>query len=54
MPLGLVGTVKGGVSIASTDVKTYTLEVTQGILTGKWEKVGTADGVISAIAKISF
>ena len=54
MPLGLVGTVKGGVSIASTDVKTYTLEVTQGILTGKWEKVGDADGVISAIAKISF
>ena len=54
MPLGLVGTVKGGVSIASTDVKTYTLEVTQGILTGKWEKVGTADGVISAIAKIKF
>ena len=54
MPLGLVGTVKGGVSIASTDVKTYSLEVTQGILTGKWEKVGDADGVISAIAKISF
>jgi hypothetical protein len=54
MPLGLVGTVKGGVSIASTDVKTYTLEVTQGILTGKWEKVGDADGVISAIMKISF
>ena len=24
MPLGMVGTVKGGVSIASTDVKTYT------------------------------
>ena len=54
MPLGLIATVKGGVSIASTDVKTYSLEVTQGILTGKWEKVGTADGVISAIAKISF
>jgi hypothetical protein len=54
MPLGLVGTVKGEVSIASTDVKTYSLEVTQGILTGKWEKVGDADGVISAIAKISF
>ena len=54
MPLGLVGTVKGGVSIASTDVRTYTLEYTQGILTGKWEKVGDADGVISAIAKISF
>jgi hypothetical protein len=54
MPLGLVGTVKGGVSIASTDVKTYTLEVTQGILTGKWEKVGTADGVVSVVAKMSF
>ena len=54
MPLGLVGTVKGGLSIASTDVKTYTLEVTQGILTGKWTKVGTADGIISAIAKITF
>ena len=54
MPLGLVGTIKGGVAIASTDVKTYTVEVTQGILTGKWEKVGSADGVISAIAKISF
>ena len=54
MPLGLAGTVKGGISIASTDVKTYTLEYTQGILTGKWEKVGDADGVISAIAKISF
>jgi hypothetical protein len=54
MPLGLVGTVKGGVSIASTDVKTYTLEVTQGILTGKYEKIGTADGVVSVIAKMSF
>ena len=54
MPLGLVGTVKGGVSIASTDVKTYTLEVTQGILTGKYEKVGTADGVVSVGVKISF
>jgi hypothetical protein len=54
MPLGLVGTVKGGVSIASTDVKTYTLEVTQGILTGKYEKVGTADGVVSVGVKMSF
>jgi hypothetical protein len=54
MPLGLVGTVKGGISIASTDVKTYTLEVTQGILTGKYEKVGTADGVTSVGVKISF
>jgi hypothetical protein len=54
MPLGMVGTVKGGVSIASTDVKTYSLEVTQGILTGKWEKVGDADGVVSVVAKINF
>jgi len=54
MPLGLVGTVKGGVSVASTKVKTITLEVTQGILTGKWTKVGSADGVISAIATITF
>jgi hypothetical protein len=54
MPIGLLGTAKGGVKIASTDVKTYSLEYTQGILTGKWEKVGDADGVISAIAKISF
>jgi hypothetical protein len=54
MPVGLLGTAKGGVKIASTDVKTYSLEYTQGILTGKWEKVGDADGVISAIAKISF
>ena len=54
MPVGLLGTAKGGVKIASTDVKTYSLEYTQGILTGKWAKVGDADGVISAIAKISF
>lgn len=54
MPVGLLGTVKGGVAVASTDVKTYSLEYTQGILTGKYEKVGSADGVLSAIAKISF
>jgi len=54
MPIGLLGTVKGGVKIASTDVKTYSLEYTQGILTGKYEKVGSADGVLSAIAKINF
>jgi hypothetical protein len=53
VPLGLT-TVKSGVSVASTDVKTYLLEVSHGILTGKWEKVGEASGVVSAIASIDF
>jgi len=56
VPLGLTGstTVKSGVSRASTDVKTYLLEVSHGILTGKWEKVGDANGVVSAVASIDF
>ena len=49
-----LGTLKGEGHITSADVKTYSLAVTRGIWTAKWEKVGNADGVTSLKAVLTF
>ena len=49
-----LGTLKGEGHITSADVKTYSLAVTRGIWTAEWEKAGSADGVTSLKAVLTF
>ena len=52
--IGAIGTVTASGHLTSADVKTYGLSVTQGIFTGSWDKTGSADGVLSLKAVVSF
>jgi len=49
-----LGTLKGEGHITSADVKTYSLAITRGIWTAEWEKAGSADGVTSLKAVLTF
>jgi hypothetical protein len=49
-----LGTVKAKGHMTSADVKTYSLAVTRGIWTAEWEKAGSADGVTSLEAVLTF
>ena len=49
-----IGTVTASGHLTSADVKTYGLSVTQGIFTGAFDKTGSADGVLSLKAVVSF
>ena len=49
-----LGTVTASGHLTSADVKTYGLSVTQGIFTGAFDKTGSADGVLSLKAVVSF
>ncbi len=52
--IGGIGTVTASGHLTSADVKSYGLSVTSGIFTGAWDKTGTADGVLSLKAVVSF
>ena len=52
--IGGLGTVTASGHTTSADVKSYGLSVTSGIFTGAWDKTGTADGVLSLKAVVSF
>ena len=52
--IGGLGTVTASGHLTSADVKSYGLSVTSGIFTGAWDKTGTADGVLSLKAVVSF
>ena len=52
--IGGLGTVTASGHLTSADVKSYGLSVTSGIFTGAWDKTGTADGVLSLKAIVSF
>jgi hypothetical protein len=52
--LGGIGTVTASGHLTDADVKSYGLSVTQGIFTGSWDKTGSADGVLSLKAVVSF
>ena len=52
--LGGIGTVTASGHLTDADVKSYGLSVTQGIFTGSWDKTGSADGVLSLNAEVSF
>ena len=52
--LGGIGTVTASGHLTDADVKSYGLSVTQGIFTGSWDKTGSADGVLSLKAEVSF
>ena len=52
--IGGLGTVTASGHKTSADVKSYGLSVTSGIFTGAWDKTGTADGVLSLKAVVSF
>jgi len=52
--VGGIGTVTAHGHTTSADVKSYGLSVTSGIFTGAWDKTGTADGVLSLKAVVSF
>ncbi|SVC78662.1 uncharacterized protein METZ01_LOCUS331516 [marine metagenome] len=52
--LGGIGTVTASGHLTDADVKSYGLSVTQGIFTGSWDKTGSADGVLSLKAELSF
>jgi len=52
--LGGIGTVTASGHLTDADVKSYGLSVTQGIFTGAWDKTGSADGVLSLKAVVSF
>jgi len=49
-----LGTVTASGHLTSADVKTYGLSVTSGIFTGSFDKTGSADGVLSLKAVVSF
>ena len=52
--IGGLGTVTASGHLTSADVKSYGLSVTSGIFTGAWDKTGSADGVLSLKAVVSF
>ena len=52
--LGGIGTVTASGHLTDADVKSYGLSVTQGIFTGSFDKTGSADGVLSLKAVVSF
>jgi len=52
--IGGLGSVTASGHLTSADVKSYGLSVTSGIFTGAWDKTGTADGVLSLKAVVSF
>ena len=52
--IGGLGTVTASGHLTSADVKTYGLSVTSGIFTGSFDKTGSADGVLSLKAVVSF
>ena len=52
--IGGIGTVTASGHLTSADVKSYGLSVTQGIFTGSFDKTGSADGVLSLKAVVSF
>jgi hypothetical protein len=52
--IGGIGTVTASGHLTSADVKSYGLSVTSGIFTGAFDKTGTADGVLSLKAVVSF
>ena len=52
--IGGLGTVTASGHLTSADVKSYGLSVTSGIFTGAFDKTGTADGVLSLKAVVSF
>ena len=52
--IGGIGSVTASGHLTSADVKSYGLSVTSGIFTGAWDKTGTADGVLSLKAVVSF
>ena len=52
--LGGIGTVTASGHLTEADVKSYGLSITQGIFTGSWDKTGSADGVLSLKAVVSF
>mgnify|MGYP000223981708 CR=1 FL=1 len=52
--LGVIGTVTASGHLTESDVKSYGLSITQGIFTGSWDKVGSADGALSLKAVVAF
>ena len=52
--IGGIGTVTASGHLTSADVKSYGISVASGIFTGAWDKTGTADGVLSLKAVVSF